>query len=459
MTESAAMPRHVVWIVVDCLRADHLGCYGYTRATSPAIDALAAFGARFEACYPQGVYTLPAHVSMLSSIHHLAHRLRNGDTILYDIELLPDVLARHGFATAGFVSNGMLAGDFGFRRHFDYYDDGILSHDDRKPTFSRAADDTTREALGWLDAHQAGRAFLLVHYNDAHAPYSAPPEYVDRFVDDEQAGIATVLPIEPGDRHVIRPSDAIGAHREVGFYVACYDAAIRYIDEHVGRIVAWLDKRGLREQTLLVVTGDHGEALGEHGYYFQHGKAFYEEFLRVPLIVAGPGIAAGRVAAGPARHVDIVPTILDSVTGVVGQGCYDGRSLLPLLRDGATVDRRLPVFDIGRQSAYIRDGDWKYIRSRDYGLAPRAAGIAELKRRVKQATRRPREELYDLANDPYEQHDLVTVQPSMTRELRERLDAVLASAAARPLALRGVAEESVKPDQVNERLRALGYID
>ena len=451
-------PRTIILLVIDCLRADHLHCYGYGRHTSPAIDALAESGVRFQACYPQGTYTFPSHVSLLTSIHHATHRLRNGDLLNYRVKTVADFLKEEGYDTAAFVSNGILAGDMGFRGHFDWYDDGLSQPGTADETFSRDAHSTARAVLEWLDNSEAKHRFLFVHFNDCHGPYLVPEPYRNLFAGDEWYRRKEILPIRSGERGVIMPRYAIGHRQEVDFYVSQYDAALRYIDDQIHGLCTALGRDTQPDDVLLIVTGDHGEGMGEHGIYFMHGNALYEEFIRVPLVIAGAGLPRHRCVDAPARHIDVLPTILD-LAGVSGAPDHlHGQSLLPVI-DGSPPGAR-DVFDVKRTAAYLREGEWKYIRTNDYARIPRKQGAAELKRRARQLLFRGREELYNLISDPGESRNLVRKEPHRAAHMRRRLDDLIARYASFDLSELPAAERPDADEEViADRLRALGYLD
>lgn len=452
-------PNCIVLFVVDCLRADHLSCYGYPRATSPEIDQLARQGVRFESCYPQGFYTFASHVSMLSSVPQSMHRLQNGETLKYDFRMIPDYLRDAGYATAGFVSNGILAGDFGFQDHFEHYDDGLSPSSGVDETYSRSSAETAEHVVSWIEKEGAGNTFLFIHLNDCHAPYTPPEPYRSMFIADDMPRTGKTLPIQRGFRNVIRPECAVEGRSDVDFYISQYDGALRQVSSSIKQITDCLARFAPRDETLLILTGDHGEGLGEHDYYFMHGTAFYEEFIRVPLIVAGPGIPVGSVVSPPARHIDLLPTVLDLIGANSRPDYIQGQSLLPLLAGNAPVQAR-DLFELGRNSAYVRNGDWKYIRTRDHALIPPKQGIPELKRQIKQHFLRPIEEIYNLKDDPTESRNLLRAEPERARNFRRQLDQYVAASTSADLDQWVLANAPVVGEaQVNERLRALGYIE
>lgn len=446
-------PKLILLLVIDCLRADRLSGNGYRRLTSPTLDGYAARGARFTTCYPQGIYTFPSHTSLLTGVHHATHRLSNGDAFAYAVPTAADFMNERGYVTAGFVSNGMLAADRGLGDAFAVYDDG-LTPGEANPTFSRGAAATTERVLAWLGECSAESQFLFIHYNDCHGPIRLPDAYRDLFVDDAFYIPGDPLPIGRG-RGVIPAEYALAGHAEPGYYAAQYDAAIRYIDDQVGRVLRALLARWAWEEMLVIITGDHGEAMGEHGIYFTHGKGFYEEFLRTPLLLFGGAIPAGGVFSPAVRHIDILPTVLEALHVEAPLPHLDGTSLWPRLR-GAEGVASVELFDYHRLSAYIRQGDWKYITNLDYSLATDLAW----RQRWRRLLTRPLEELYHLASDPAERVNLIRRERGRAQTMRADLRACLHHHTTINLPRRARVRAAA-PDAavIQQRLRALGYVE
>jgi arylsulfatase A-like enzyme len=436
---------NVVLISIDTLRPDHLGGYGYSRDTSPALDALAAGGARFTTAVSPTSWTLPAHVTLLTALPPEVHgvvddRLRLGAATV----TLAEILRARGYATAGFVSGPYLDAGYGFARGFDHYDDWSavrLSH----PAVHRAR--TSPALFGaveeWLGGWQDGPAprrpfFVFIHAWDVHYDFNPPPPY-DTLFDPEYAGTTDGLDFETGSGvHAGMPA------RDLAHVVALYDGEIRYVDDWIGRFVQSLRRRAVLDDTIVVVTSDHGEEFFEHGMK-GHRNALYEESIRVPLIIHHPArIRAGTVVDRQVRLMDVAPTVLD-LTGTAlpptfglppSAGAYAARSLVPLLdgRDGsASSPPSFASLQPHAQSA-IRHETRKLI------LTPFAATA---------------EQLFDLATDPAERANLAGTDPTSREALRAELttwhDA--ARAAARN------AEAATMSEDHEAALRALGYIE
>jgi arylsulfatase A-like enzyme/Flp pilus assembly protein TadD len=397
----APPPRpNVLLVTIDTLRADRLGCYGYAAAATPVLDSLAARGARFATAIAHVPLTTPSHASILTGLTPLRHGVRdNGDFVLPDrIPTVAEAFHDAGYRTAAFVSGFPLDRRFGLARGFDVYDDRLPRGGDRRRSayVERPADQTSAAVRSWLEAGPASPWFLWVHYFDPHAPYEPPPDLAARF-----AGRG-------------------------------YDGEIAFVDSQIGTLLADLDRKGLAAGTLVLVTADHGEALGEHGEE-THGIFVYDATLRVPWVMAGPGVPAGLVPSVVARGIDVAPTLLDLAGALPARDPMEGRSLGPALRGQSLPDE--PAY---AESLFAR---------RRLGWAPlHAWRTARLK-----LIDAPRPELYALDEDAGETRDRSAERreaaESMGRQLRAALAVRPPEAAADP-----------GPDAA-ERLRALGYLD
>jgi arylsulfatase A-like enzyme len=296
--------RHVVLVTIDTLRADRLGCYGNPNVATPHLDRLAEEGALALDATVHAPLTRPSHTSMFTGLYPPEHGIRDNvsPSLPEDSVTLAEVLQGVGFHTAAFVSSIVLESQSGLHQGFETYSDqfdvGEESSDVRfLNTIQKRGDETIAEALDWLGSHHAeGRVFLWLHLYDPHDPYQPPEPYATRY-----AG---------------RP----------------YDGEVAWSDELVGRLDTALTEAGIRDDTLLVVTSDHGEALGEHGET-GHGYFVYETTLRVPLIFRGPGIVPGLRLEVTARSVDLFPTILDLLGLAQPEGLHvSGRSLAEAIR-------------------------------------------------------------------------------------------------------------------------------
>jgi len=398
-------PRNLLVVTLDTLRADHVGSYGYAAARTPRLDALAARGLRFARAATVVPLTLPAHSSLFTGTFPARHAvLDNGGYYLgEEHETLAEVLKARGFRTGGFISAFVLDSRWGIDQGFErYFDDFDLSRFDKQAgmdAIQRPGHETVDEALRWLAAQREPPFFLWVHLYDPHTPYAAPREYAAQF-----------------------PRTLAGA----------YDAEIAYADAQLGRLLDALEADGRLGRTVVAVLGDHGEMLGEHGE-LTHGFFVYDAAVRIPLVVAAPGLAP-RAVPDQVRIVDLMPTLLELLE-VPAPAAVQGTSLLPLARGErlnlmALSESWFPRFHYGwSELQAIQDERFKLIRA-------------------------PRRELYDLERDPLETADLAASDPRRVETLERALDERLAAAGGggTPKVPGAVDSETA------ERLEALGYI-
>ncbi len=390
---------NVLLITLDTTRADRIGCYGHASAETPAVDALAAEGVRFEYAYCQVPQTLPSHASLMTGAYPATIGVRvNGERLeAPSPPSLAEVFSRAGYRTAAFVSAFVLDGIFGLDRGFGRYDDRLDPAQSRAgPSVERAGANACDAALGWLDAQRAEPFFLWLHLFDPHSPYQPPEPYRGRIAD-------------------------------------AYDGEIAFADAQVGRMVSWLDEKNLRGDTLIVVAGDHGEAFGEHGET-QHGFFVYEPTMRVPLVLSLPNrLPAGKVVGGPVGLIDLAPTILE-LAGLAPQEGHEGSSLVASWEDESPGFR--PVYGECENSL------------RNYGWAPLYSLTTEQWRFIDA----PRAELYDRRNDLEERTNLTERNPAVVAELRRNLAELRESMT--PAESVGIALAS----EDHDRLAALGYV-
>ncbi len=404
-----AAPRerpHVLLVTIDTLRADAVSAYGNPAASTPVLDALAARGARFTTAVANVPLTGPSHASILTGLIPVRHGVRdNGGFVLPDeVPVLTERFRDAGYRTAAFVSGYPLVRRFGFGRGFDTYDDSLPHGNDprRAPYVERSADRTTDLVLRWLEAPAVGEA-----------PAGAARR--------GSCGSTTTTRTRPTSRRATSPRGS--PHGPT-------TARSAFVDRQLGRLLRRLDERGWSSRTLVLVTSDHGESLGEHGED-SHGIFVYDSTLRVPWIMAGPGIPAGGAVDTVARLVDVAPTLLECA-GIAGLGDVDGRSLCGAsagrpLRDEPTYAESLSsLLHMGWAPLHAwRTRQWKLIEA-------------------------PRLELYDLENDPAEAHNLAGERPDLVQQMRRPLQAAMS--APTPLAAKAVDAEAA------ERLAALGYV-
>jgi arylsulfatase A-like enzyme len=433
-----------VLVTVDTLRADHLGFAGYPRETSPHLDALAREGTWFAHCYSTSATTGAAHVSLFTSLYPHEHGvLANKQRFPRGLPTLMRALRDRGYHAAGFVSSVVVGRKMGVQDEFDHFDDeGTTVERNRPQRPERPAAATLSAAAAHLASLPPDAPFFLwVHLIDPHGPYQAP-ENADRFVGDAHFSRSPVLlPVASGDWVLghIPAYQALGPRREADFYVARYDAEIRYADEALGRFFVALREQRRYDDTLIVVTADHGETLAEptHKRFFSHGTIAYDEVVRIPLVIREPRGGQRLRPLDRERLVsslDVAPTVLELLAAPPVAG-FRGRSLL-----GAARDREEPVFSlgaygtdllektIGTQFSVLR-GPWRYVVN----------------------TKDRSEELYDRRADPGETRDVAARHPAERDALRGAL-AGLMSGGTRP-----APPVQMTPEH-EQALRALGYV-
>jgi arylsulfatase A-like enzyme len=348
-------PSNILLITVDTVRADHLSAYGYGRRTSPTVDRLAAAGVRFDQAVVQWPKTTPSFASMFTATYSKDNDVvrRVGIPVSCRFEMLAKVLKRRGYATRAVVANGALASEFNFNQGFDTYVE-TWKLPVRGAADPNHAEAVTRLAVGLLDGiERVERSrhpwFLWVHYIDPHFPYAPPGRWRGLFQGDRFFDASRKVFVSP-DRPKLQMGgigreQVLDGRDDLAFYVARYDAAIAYADAQIGILLAEMRRRGLLGRTLTVFTSDHGESLGEHNYYFDHGRFGFQTCLRVPLVFHYPGVLAPRVDRRPAELVDLAPTLLEAAGVALPGGAWkQGRSLTPRLRGLAPEPRGAPGF-------------------------------------------------------------------------------------------------------------------
>lgn len=359
---------NTVLISIDTLRPDHLGCYGYSRETSPNIDRLAREGALFENAFSSTTWTLPAHMALLTSLPGLVHGVLNESFLLDERRItLAEVLKEHGYSTYGIFTGPFLLPRWGFAQGFDDYLDATLydkSLDGPEMLNASERDRTTPGAIknveSLLDQNRKRPFFLFLHLFDAHPDFIPPPPYDTMFDPNYKGNIRGVdIMNNPEVNKDMEPED-------LEHLRALYDGEICFVDEEgIGGLIRILKGRGILEKTLIVITSDHGEEFFEHGV-FGHRQNLYDTTLRIPLIFWCPGrVSAGMVIKEQVRIIDIMPTILDLV-GISQSPEGVGRSLIPLL-NGKEADREeRPIFavlkDYKRYQEALRTEEYKVIR-------------------------------------------------------------------------------------------------
>ncbi len=397
---------NVVLFTLDTTRADHIGCYGHDGIETPGIDRLAAEGTRYDSAFTVVPVTLPSHTSMLTGTYPVFHGVREngGFYVPESLDTLAEILGREGYDTAAFIGAFPLDSQTGLDQGFDLYDDNYPSRLDeqghpqlRRFFDERPAADVARAARAWLGERGERPFFLWSHFFDPHQPLTPPSPYRERY------------------RH------------------APYDAEIASVDEAIGGIVRQLEEDGRLERTLIILTADHGEGLGEHGEA-THALLLYSSTLRVPLIVRDPRDLTPRVVTAPVSTVDVFATVLERL----GLALPPANQGLPLPSSDSEADPEREIYSETMFGRLI------------YGWSP----MTRLTAGQRVYIRGPSERLHDRASDPGETQDLAVAEPESAARLARRLGARRAALGEDG---HGFARARASADAL-ARLEALGYL-
>jgi len=423
-TAIAATP-NVILITADTLRADHLGCYGYFRGTSPAIDQLARDGLLFERALAPMATTLPSHTSIMTSTYPVRHGVLSNLRFFHrpvptagDLQTAAQMFKDAGYATAAFTSSSPLSAASGIDAGFDVFV-APPPYDRRRTDFS--AEETTRSALAWLSGAPTP-FFLWVHLFDPHAPYNAPAPFNRAYVDEP-------LLFRFLDRLQFPPSTYSRAAKLANLY----DDEILYMDGQIARLMWSLKQRSLYDDAVIVFSGDHGEGLLQHNVP-GHGIVWNEQ-LRVPLIFKFPrndGVHRGR-RQDLASLIDILPTITEEAALPLPTDQFDGIDLLKQTRSSVLSQREVRLTTGWRRPLYtLTTARWKYFHY-DQGDHP--------------------DRLYDLGADPYETDDVIAQHADIASAMRAEIVQLLGKGESSS----HLRTDKPVPDGVREQMRQLGY--
>ena len=440
-----ASPMQVILLVSDTLRADHMGCYGYFRPTSPRMDAFAGQGVRFARHVSQAPYTLPSFTSIITGQFGTTHKVLanpSGQNHNFPVAVddhtpvLADVFRAAGepirIETGRYVGGGTMTASF----------DNLINFSNRPRWFARGyeyhvcvtpgthrmvgAGVLHRRLFPWLEQHKDEDFFLFVHYWDVHGPYLAPGGHGADYPGQKLGDQVPVHTAASGEEYVRgwgpvaaveerRGSDwAPGARTKID----TYDGGINYFDEMFGRLLNHLDALGIGQRAVVALTADHGESMAEHRVPFAHDE-LYDATIGVPLIVRAPGkLPAGGVVEGISQAVDIAPTLLD-LAGLAAPESMQGKSLVQLARGEVT---RLHERSYSEWTRYLAS---RCVKDERYKLIHKFAGGLALER--PEPKRVSWVELYDLRADPDETHDLSGELPEVRKQMEEQLREWVAS--------------------------------
>jgi arylsulfatase A-like enzyme len=406
-------------MAVDTLRADHLSCYGYHRLTSPHLDRLASQGVLFERCYAPNVPTTPAYCSMLTGMDVMTTRmvaLQPNEPLPAHLRTLPEVLKERGYVSAciGFSGEQQEARYRGFDQYMNFR--SWVSWEERP---GDKAGKLNEKAIPWLnDMVRAGQPFFLfLRHMDPHSPYLPPPPFDRVFYSGDEtdsAHLQTEWSMQPvfdfAPFAEFFKSWMPPGLTDARYVIAQYDGAIAYMDACIAQLLTRLEELGVAGETIVILTGDHGESLLEHEIYFDH-HGLYECTIHVPLIIKAPGaLPQGVRVPGYVAHQDLMPTILDLLgqADLMRELNLDGKSVLPLVRGERTTNYTelyLTECTWMRKRGW-RTHEWKLIEA----LEP-------------DFHHKPPLELYNLLADPEERHNLAEQEPHVVQYLRDRMQA------------------------------------
>ena len=417
-------PQHLVLISIDTLRRDGLSAYGAQSASSPTLDQLARIGVRFDDALTQAVSTPPSHASMMTGLNPPSYGLRrlSGQRLPEVNVTLAEVLSEAGFVTAAFVSAVPLRREVGLDQGFALYDDCF------EPARERPAEQSNSRVQAWLGTRPSGRLFLWVHYFDPHWPYFAPARFREGVSEGrtQRKQVARALNGNP-ETGSGQTAPVATVHRMRNLY----RAEVSYVDHSVGELLRMLDAAGVREDAVIAVVSDHGECLGENGYFFGHWDVF-DETARVPMILVRPdGAFAGRVVNDPVGTIDLMPTLLRWLEVEAPPG-LDGIDLTGLIEGRAGPQRSIYTEQV------------EYFSSQ----AVRESGFALIARPGTPTGRLYRRERGRLGAEMSDD-----LGGQNVARLARALEAVTEAAMA------PASERLEVPESVAEQLRGLGYVE
>lgn len=418
---------NVILIVIDTLRQDHLGVYGYKRNTSPNIDRLSEEGTSLNS-YTVLPRSEPTIASMLTGMYPHSHNVRMvwNNKIKASLSTLAEILKSHGYKTVCIRSGHPLQD--GSERGFDYNYPLLwkiknkikrgfykaLHHDN----FLGMAEQAFTTGINWIKKNKNKKFFLMLHSNDLHWPYPIPNPYENMF-DQDYKGEHDFATLCKGD--VTRGELIFGVKKlpqeEINHAIAHYDGGIRYTDVHVGRLLEFLKEQNLYDNTLIIFTSDHGEHFGEHDFYFQHGASLYEPSLKVPLIFRFPEkIPRSRRIRSKVQSLDIMPTVLD-ILGIPLVDDVEGISLLPLMQEKTEKGRDFIFAESieehfkENKRIYISGikGKWRTMIINNWKIIY----IPHPEKDIF--------ELYNLEDDPEEKDNLIEIEKEKAKEMKERI--------------------------------------
>lgn len=431
---------NVILITVDTLRPDHLGCYGYSKNTSPNIDMFARDAMLFEKCYSHAPNTWASITSLLSGFLPHETGVLLDRPVPHALLMLQEILKEAGYATVAVVSNFVLRKGRGYEQGFDEYDATMSRKEITRHVTERVAVDTTDRAIDLLQRYRKKRMFFWIHYQDPHGPYTPPQPYAGMFTsaltnDSRNLAVNTT---DSGYRGIPRYQQ-LGTHSNYAFYVSQYDAETRYMDEHFKRLIDAIKTLGLYDDAIIIFSSDHGEGMGEQDYFFAHGERLHASQIRVPLIVKHGDRFSGR-RTDFVQHIDIVPTLLKMLS-LKGHLRLRGRDVRAPQSDTREIFSEMATMTTTNRvdSSLIYDGLKMIYLADPY-----------------EPDGEDHYQLYDLRSDSLEQRNLIedATYQQQTKDLEERLFRIRSEdflGIALPVSANTLTEDEKR------KLEALGY--
>ena len=438
--------RNIVLISIDTMRPDYLGCYGHEREVSPRIDAFADGGTVFDDVTSAAPWTLPSHATMLTGEYPSTHGVRTHDFSLTD-ETLATWLHKQGYQTMAVVNSHNIGYEqYGLMRGYDPGKGKWVTEVDMLPDGSpgtrilNRAEKIIQVARKFLGERDPARPFFLfLHFYDVHTDFTPDPKWEREFVEPYRGRLTGVTADLVKARNQIMRGEWQLGDADIAFLEEMYDAEIRTFDTSLGVFFDYLRDAGLEDSTVVAITSDHGEEYGEHGSIL-HGRTHYRELVHIPWILRGPGVPVGERIATPVHLIDVAPTLY-SLAGVPAPEGIDGLDATLLWRDPSEFPEARFLFSEADHNNIIEGKD-----------------AHDIKRMVRLGTKvlhrnlhTGEQELYDLSNDPFEQHDLAADDPEMVELLGQRLDEFM----KRQGSARSIAPPS---EETMELLQTLGYV-
>jgi arylsulfatase A-like enzyme len=436
-TEAAKGKPNFLFLIVDALRADHMGIHGYHRNTTPALDRLAMQGYRFSNTVSNSLATRYTVASIFTMAFPGVHGIRrDGQRLSPRFVTVAEHLREAGYDTAAWAPNPSIKAAFGYGQGFDRYDDQILNDDRSAPLWDQfeTAKRINKRATGWIRERGDHPWFIYIHYRDPHFPYAPPPDYDGMFYEPREDGKPHRAITE--EEYARQPGGEMvdGDDRnDLEYYIAQYDASIRYNDDQIAAFLSVLREEGHLDNTVIIVSADHGEGFLEHGRW-NHGNVIYDEMCHVPGIIRMPdALEKPVVIDAPVHTFDFSRTILD-MAGVPAVGTVQAKSLVPLMNGGEAPWEYAFVEKLSRYA--LRNAQWKYI--------------------LRESEKGQERELYDLTTDPGETKDLVKLREDTAADLRRKILAIIKL--NEKLAADTNVEEVELSEDDRRELESLGYL-